>query len=132
MADPGKIGIVEDNVDAVFASYLIRLQPINSMLTSYYLFYMANGSAFQNFVLGASTGSTRKSISAETIKEAPILVPFNDLMINFEKHVKLYRDKITNLLKQNVNLRKTRDLLLPALIDGDLDVADLGIKIKEE
>ena len=39
MADPGKVGIIEKNVDAVFASYLIRLRIISPRLSPYYLFY---------------------------------------------------------------------------------------------
>ncbi len=39
MADPGKVGIVEKDVEAIFASYLIRLKLISNSLTPYYLFY---------------------------------------------------------------------------------------------
>ena len=36
MADPGKVGIVEADVDAVFASYLIRIQPRADAITPYF------------------------------------------------------------------------------------------------
>jgi len=39
MADPGKVGIIEKKIDAVFASYLIRFHIKNDNLTPYYLFY---------------------------------------------------------------------------------------------
>lgn len=131
MADPGKIGIVEEDVDAVFASYLIKLKPIKNYLTPYYLFYMTSDKAFQGFVLGASTGATRKSISAETIKEAPVLKPSYSVLMEFEERVGVFRKGLVNLLQKNANLRKTRDLLLPRLISGDIDVSDLNIPIKE-
>lgn len=131
MADPGKIGIVEEDVDAVFASYLIKLKPIKNNLTPYYLFYMTSDKAFQGFVLGASTGATRKSISAETIKEAPVLKPSYSVLMEFEERVGVFRKGLVNLLQKNANLRKTRDLLLPRLISGDIDVSDLDIPIKE-
>ena len=43
MADPGKIGIVEKDISAVFASYLVRLRIIDQHLTSYFLFYFLTG-----------------------------------------------------------------------------------------
>lgn len=33
--------------------------------------------------------------------------------------------------KKNVNLRQTRDILLPKLISGELDVSDLDIKVED-
>jgi type I restriction enzyme S subunit len=132
MADPGKIGIIETDVDAVFASYLIRLSVIDSQLTPYYLFYMANDSIFQGFVLGASTGATRKSISAETIKEAKIIIPGKTIQERFDEVVKPYRRLLNYLIIKNANLRKTRDSLLPALINGDIDISNLDIKNREE
>ena len=38
MADPGKVAIIEKEIDAVFASYLIRLKLRSNLLSSYYLF----------------------------------------------------------------------------------------------
>jgi len=37
-----------------------------------------------------------------------------------------------NLKIKNQNLRKTRDLLLPKLISGEIDVSDLDIHIRNE
>ncbi|CAH1745814.1 putative Type I site-specific deoxyribonuclease [Thauera humireducens] len=39
MADPGKVGIVEKDVSAVFASYLVRLRITDAQVVPYYLFY---------------------------------------------------------------------------------------------
>jgi type I restriction enzyme S subunit len=35
------------------------------------------------------------------------------------------------LTQKNANLRKTRDLLLPKLISGEIDVENLDINIRE-
>ena len=37
-------------------------------------------------------------------------------------------DKIHNLIFQNKNLRETRDLLLPKLILGEVDISELDIE----
>jgi type I restriction enzyme S subunit len=35
------------------------------------------------------------------------------------------------LAQKNINLRQTRDLLLPRLISGELDVSELDINVRE-
>jgi len=40
--------------------------------------------------------------------------------------------RIGTMFFQNTNLRHTRDLLLPKLISGDVDVSELDITVSEE
>ncbi|MGD0613749.1 MAG: restriction endonuclease subunit S, partial [Anaerolineales bacterium] len=61
MADPGKAGIVEKEIDAVFASYLIRLKIKSPKLSPYFLFYFLLSNRYKDYITGASTGTTRKS-----------------------------------------------------------------------
>jgi len=56
MADPGKVAIVERDIEAVFASYLILLFPTDLRLTLYYLFYVLSDDAYQGLISGVSTG----------------------------------------------------------------------------
>ena len=39
---------------------------------------------------------------------------------------------ILNLQRKNANLQKTRDLVLPRLISGELDVSEIEIQMSEE
>jgi type I restriction enzyme, S subunit len=39
---------------------------------------------------------------------------------------------ILNILMKNNTLRRTRDLLLPRLISGEVDVSELDIAVPEE
>lgn len=130
MADPGKVGIVEQEVDAVFASYLIRLS-INedSNLKPYYLFYFLNSDNYQDYITGASTGTTRKSASAGVLTDVSVVLPPRAVQKRFEDNVLNFRKMINSLLKKNNNLRQTRDLLLPRLISGEIDVENLDIKV---
>lgn len=125
MADPGKIGIVEKQVDAVFASYLVRLKIRDTRLTPYYLFYFLTGECYQDYISGASTGTTRKSASAPVITGINLSLPPASLIDNFEKHVIPLRKLINVLIDKNSYLRTTRDFLLPKLISGEIDVSKL-------
>lgn len=122
MADPGKVGIVEQEVDAVFASYLIRLEIADKKILPYYLFYFLNSDQYQNYIQGASGGTTRKSASAGVVTGTEILVPPKELVDKFEKEVSLFRTELNNLLAQNTKLRQVRDLLLPKLVTGEIEV----------
>ena len=39
-------------------------------------------------------------------------------------------DLIANLSQQNVILREARNLLLPGLVSGELDVSELGLELE--
>jgi len=130
MADPGKVGIVESPLDAVFASYLIRLK-ITGNLSPYYFFYFLLSDKYQNYIRGASTGTTRKSASAGVITGTNILIPNKTIIKLFEEQIEDIRTEITNLIQKNTCLKDTRDLLLPKLISGEVDVSGMNIRVSE-
>ena len=51
----------------------------------------------------------------------------DELVLNFNKLVKPMFEEIKSLMFKNQNLKQTRDLLLPRLISGKLDIEDLEI-----
>jgi type I restriction enzyme S subunit len=132
MADPGKVGIVEKDVEAVFASYLVRLSRKTNCIGPYYLFYFLIDEKYQGYITGASTGTTRKSASAGVLTGIDILVPTDQLLADFEFQIQAIRKLLNNLLERNTTLRRTRDLLLPKLISGEVDVSELDITIPKE
>jgi len=129
MADPGKVGICEREVDAVFASYLVRLKPVDARLLPYYLFFTSSDDRYQGWVTGASTGATRKSVSAKVMTEPPVVLPPQDVQAQFVETVAPIRGLLTNLLEQNGVFTAARDLLLPHLISGELDVSGLDLDL---
>ena len=130
MADPGKVGICERDVDAVFASYLVRLRPTEDRITPYYLFFTLSDEPYQGWVTGASTGSTRKSVSAKVMTEPSVVIPCTEVLKRFEDVVRPVRSLLNNLLEQNALLRQARDLLLPRLVSGELDVSELVLDLE--
>jgi len=57
----------------------------------------------------------------------PLLVPPTALRFRFDGMVRDTVDEICNLTFQTRNLRRTRDLLLPRLVSGEVDVERLRI-----
>jgi type I restriction enzyme S subunit len=132
MADPGKAGIVEKEIDAVFASYLIRLKIKSPKLSPYFLFYFLLSNRYKDYITGASTGTTRKSASAGVITDIDIFIPPDHLRQKFEDHISFLRQLLNNLLDKNVNLRQTRDLLLQRLMSGEVDVDNIALELELE
>jgi type I restriction enzyme S subunit len=123
MADPGKVAIIEKDIKAIFASYLVRLQiKQREVLFPYYLFYTLSDEQYQGFIGNASTGSTRQSASAKLLVDFNFLLPPQSLQVLFDEQITPLRMQINTLLDQNASLRKARDLLLPRLMNGEIPV----------
>lgn len=60
-------------------------------------------------------------------KNKKVIVCSDRLPENFHNFTKVNFSEIDCLRKKNINLRKTRDLLLPRLISGEIDVENLAI-----
>ena len=75
-----------------------------------------------------STGSTIPYATWDrALAMMPIFRPPNLLIKRFSDVLVPMLDSIHVMLKKNANLRQTRDLLLPKLISGEIDVSELDI-----
>ena len=99
-------------------------------ITPYYLFFALGDEPYQGWVTGASTGATRKSVSAKVMTEPDVVVPPALVLEQFDEAVRPVRSLINNLLEQNAVLREARDLLLPRLVSGELDVSELDLGLE--
>lgn len=60
----------------------------------------------------------------------PLIVPPDSILGLFDEIVRPMVELRRNLDRQNENLRETRDLLVPRLLSGEIDVSDLDIDTK--
>jgi type I restriction enzyme S subunit len=74
-------------------------------------------------------GTIFKAVTKDDMHSIKFLVPPRAIIVAFEEIVIPISDQIENLTAKNANLRRTRDLLLPRLISGELDVAGLEIEL---
>ncbi len=73
-------------------------------------------------------GTIFKSVTKEDMHGIKIIVPPSLLMDKFEGIIQPVFQSIEVLTTKNANLRQTRDLLLPKLISGEIDVENLDIE----
>jgi type I restriction enzyme S subunit len=78
-----------------------------------------------------SKGTKMPRADWEVLKKYPIPVPPPSLLTKFNSILENNLGLIESLIFRNHNLRQTRDLLLPKLISGELDVSELDITIPE-
>jgi type I restriction enzyme S subunit len=78
-----------------------------------------------------ATGAVFDTITVDTFRRLNIIVPPTNLLKDFEDIISPMFDILKLLIYLNRNLRQTRDLLLPKLVSGELDVSDLDIKVGE-
>ncbi len=83
------------------------------------------------YFIGLGTGATFKEITKGVFKMIELAVPPRHVTGRFEEIVSPWAEDVLNLQKRIRNLRQTRDLLLPKLISGELNVSELDIDIGE-
>ena len=74
--------------------------------------------------ISLATGATFKEITKGNFKQIKLIVPPANLINRFQNLVEPVMQQLLNLQRKNSNLRRTRDLLLPKLISGELDVSN--------
>ncbi len=77
-------------------------------------------------------GATFDTIVVDTFKRMLVAKPCREVIDQFSCLSQAVIEMILNVLKKNTTLRRTRDMLLPRLISGEVDVSELDITIPEE
>jgi type I restriction enzyme, S subunit len=74
-------------------------------------------------------GTIFKSVTKADVYGIKFLVPTEVVLNRFEEIMIPIFAELKNLTFENVNLRRTRDLLLPKLISGKIEVDNLDIEL---
>ena len=74
-----------------------------------------------------STSSIATAVNSKIIKSMPIEIPNNSDLERFNKLVNSMFDKIKNNEKENRRLEQLRDILLPKLMNGEIDLDKIEI-----
>lgn len=73
-------------------------------------------------IAAQASGTTRLRITRRELVEMEFVIPPQDIQMQFANVVQPQRSMIQSLRQQIQNLRRTRDLLLPRLLSGQIDV----------
>lgn len=102
----------------------------NNIYSNYfiYLFLLEN----RDYVLSFRMGAAQENISQAIIRDFRIPKVEDDLLQLFNQQVSPLFSLIEKLSRQNVLLREARDILLPKLMSGEIDVFSISIPEKAE
>lgn len=123
MADPGKSAIIESPVDAVFASYLVRLKT-KSIAHSYYVYGFLKSDEYAEYAAGARGGSVQANMNAKVIVGARLPIPPTEILEAHLAQILPLRRRLVASLHESSTLAKLRDSLLPKLMSGEIRVRD--------
>jgi type I restriction enzyme S subunit len=121
-----KVGIAP--VDGVCSSDTIV---ISSKMHDYFSIGLAcvSSEEFVKHATQTSKGTKMPRADWVVLRNYPVLIPPSPLFQLFDDFVRDSVDQIQKMIFQIKNLRRTRDLLLPKLIPGDLDVSNAIIDL---
>ena len=143
---PGRARRVVGHGDVIWScvrpnrrSYALILQPEPALIASTgfavlsaksvpysYLYFAVTTDDFVGFLTNHATGAAYPAVTASTFEAAPFLIPEEEVADQFHAVVAPMLDLSETLKRKNANLRATRDLLLPKLISGELDLSTLS------
>ncbi|MCH9008376.1 hypothetical protein IIA29_10280 [candidate division KSB1 bacterium] len=83
-------------------------------------------------IISLNSNAAQPGINQKGVKGLPILLADNSPLLRFDGVIEPILTELFNLTKKNRILHRTRDLLLPRLISGELDISDLEIKTANE
>ncbi len=90
-----------------------------------WVYWMMANESFKGFAKGHAVGTTVLGLPKEGVTNYRIALPPNSIVEKFAALVEPMHLLMDSLNRQIDNLRTTRDLLLPKLISGELDVSAL-------
>jgi type I restriction enzyme, S subunit len=100
--------------------------PHNSAFHHSYCFFLIKFAQLQLVMF--AHGAAQQNLSQDIIKKFHVLLPSESLILDFGKKAEPLFESIESLMRANLQLKVTRDALLPRLISGKLAVDALEIR----
>ncbi len=114
----------------VISMDLVKLDA-NKGVPKDFIYGMFRWSGFADEVKQHANGANVLHLSPDRIAEYRFALPPSDVAAQFAGLISPMLHQSDVLLEKNANLRATRDLLLPKLISGELDVSTLSEPVRE-
>ena len=124
-ATAGKVGKLRIKKPMLLNQRVAKIEP-NQHFKDFVWCTMSSPGAEEKFYALAD-GAAQPNMSGGQIENFELLVPSIDLVQRFSYFVSPFVNDVDNMILRNKALRRTRDLLLPKLISGELDVSELDI-----
>ena len=128
-AQVGKVGIMPKIEQHYYLNQRVGKFVPNKeyIVNNQYLSMCTSSEKFNIQINNVASGAAQPNISTSQIENIEILVPKAEILTQFETLVNPLFMETMVLKEKNAILKQTRDLLLPRLISGEIDVEDMEI-----
>lgn len=106
------------------ASSLVIIRP-SDHANEAFLYYTLSGEIGKRMATELDNGAAQPNVSVGSVQKYPLLLPPINLLDRFASSIESSWRQIETLRAQVTNLRDQRDLLLPRLLSGQIDVEAL-------
>lgn len=89
-----------------------------------FLYFATTTDEFVGYLTNHATGAAYPAVTATTFEDAHLIIPPAPLLARFGEATIPMAEEIHTLQRQMQNLRRTRDLLLPRLLSGQVTLTD--------
>lgn len=117
----GSVGIVSMGLEGCYSTGIRKLVIKGKRINRAFLYCLMQSYYIQGIINAYSKGTTIQH-AGESIKHMNPILPPQNLMDKFGAIVEPMLDEILNLFDQNQKLAQARDLLLPQLMSGKIEV----------
>lgn len=107
-------------INLIVSTGFAVITPIS--LPSSYLYQFLTTDTFVSYLTNLATGATYPAVTSQAFEDAEITIPNRVLVESFDLKFRPSIDLIWNLTKQNQFLKEARDILLPRLMVGAIDI----------
>jgi len=121
----GDVHWASENFFPVDSCFYVKI--IDKEVPLHYIYYQLINANLKNLISGAAV----PGINRNAIYLLPFIKPLNCVLKEFERIALSIFFLISELNSIILNLRNTRDFLLPKLISGEIDISEIDIKISE-
>ena len=115
----GRVGIVYEN-NALLNQRVLKLIPKNNHIA--YIYLLFRDTYMKNMMERISTGTSQKNLSPVDVGNLKIPVPDENTLNNFDELCNGMIYKIVKNLEEIEELKKTRNYLLPLLMNGQAKI----------
>jgi type I restriction enzyme S subunit len=105
-------------------------KPLKEIYSCFIYLYFSSNETLEVMEKKAS-GTSQRFFSLKLLRGLELVTPPDSIFSKFDRLVRPILEQRTLMDKKNQSLRRTRDLLLPRLISGEIDVENLDIKISQ-
>jgi type I restriction enzyme S subunit len=121
-ATVGKIGMMPKTETSFYLNQRVGLFKPKVENAELFLFCFYNEPSAKVAVESLASGAAQPNISGGQLESIKLFYPKLETVTKFGSSIKSHFELIWNLKQQNTKLRKSRDILLPRLMSGEIQV----------